>query len=385
MPIDFELLRKALEDGHQEPVPTEVELAESGCAPSPGEPEDFDAHGNKVDSVVLPPIEDSFDFVSMEILMPPEIIKGLAHQGTKMILGGGSKSYKTWLQLDLAVSLAYGLDWLGFECIAGRVLYVNLEIPRPFFQRRVNKMYEARGVQKLKERLDIWNLRGYAADYRQLLPMITARIKATGYIAVFIDPVYKIYGKTDENSASEVAQLLNGTEKVCVDTGAMVAFGAHYSKGNQSNKEAIDRVSGSGTFARDPDSIINFTQHEDKGAFVVEPILRNLAPVEPFVVRWKYPLMVRDDDADPSKLKQQNAGRKKEHDPLDFLRLIQDRTQGNPISVSEWANLAGIARPTLIGYLGVMRDSGWILTIGEGQSARKAISEKGLSAIGVGN
>jgi len=37
-----------------------------------------------------------------------------------------------------------------------------------------------------------------------------------------------------------------------VKTGAAVGFGAHYSKGNQAGKEAIDRVSGSGVFARDP-------------------------------------------------------------------------------------------------------------------------------------
>jgi len=37
---------------------------------------------------------------------------------------------------------------------------------------------------------------------------------------------------------------------------AASVFGAHFSKGNQAGKESIDRISGSGVFARDPDTIL---------------------------------------------------------------------------------------------------------------------------------
>lgn len=39
---------------------------------------------------------------------PPQIIEGLLHQGCKMVLGGTSKSNKSWCLLDLAVSVASG-------------------------------------------------------------------------------------------------------------------------------------------------------------------------------------------------------------------------------------------------------------------------------------
>ena len=58
--------------------------------------------------------------------------------------------------------------------------------------------------------------------------------------------------------------MLNEIEALAVETGAAVAFGAHYSKGNQAGKEVIDRIGGSGVFARDPDSILNFTRHEEE-------------------------------------------------------------------------------------------------------------------------
>ena len=82
-----------------------------------------------------------------------------------------------------------------------------------------------------------------------------------------------------------------------------MVFGAHFSKGNQANKESIDKVSGSGVYRRDPDSIRNFSKHEEDGALVVEADLRNLKPLEQFVVRWEYALMVRDACLNPAKLK----------------------------------------------------------------------------------
>src|SRR5208282_4805856 len=95
----------------------------------------------------------------------------------------------------------------------------------------------------------------------------------------------------------------NAVESLSVESGAAVAFGAHYSKGNQAGKEAIDRISGSGVFARDPDTILNFTRHEETDAFTVDATLRNFKPIAPLCVRWQYPLMRRDESLDPAKLK----------------------------------------------------------------------------------
>jgi hypothetical protein len=284
--------------------------------------------------------------------------------------------------MDLALSIAYGLPWLGFNCVRGRVLYVNLEIHEKFFQERLKILAAARSVELAPKTLDIWNLRGFAAPYQSIIPMMIERIKAEGYSANILDPIYKLYGKTDENSAGEVAQLLNTLETLCVQTGAATAFGAHYSKGNQAAKESIDRISGSGVFARDPDTIISFTKHEEEGCFVVEPILRNLPPITPFVVRWKYPLMLRDDDLDPAKLKQPaNIGRKKDYDPIKVLKFIAGRTKENPISTSEWSDLSGIGRTTLNGYISDLREAGLIASIGEGSHARKYVTEKGAKLL----
>lgn len=326
----------------------------------------------------FPAIVDAFEFSQIQFVKPPQLINGLLHKGTKMVLGGGSKSFKTWVLFDCAVSVAYGIPWIGFDTTPTRVLYVNFEIPEEFFQERLLAITRARGVEQSASRLDIWNMRGEAAEFTEVIPPIIERIKHTGYGLVMLDPCYKLYGNTDENSTSQVAALLNSFERICVKTKAAVAFGAHYSKGNQSTKEAIDRISGSGAFGRDPDSILPFTAHTEKDSFVIEPILRNLPPVNPFCVSWQFPLMHRNDNLDSADLKQV-AGRKKEYDPTDLLEAIKERTRDNPISIVEWSSLASMSRTTLARYAADLRSGGFIATIGDGQNSRKYITEKGLN------
>ena len=170
-------------------------------------------------------------------------------------------------------------------------------------QDRIKAIEKAKEITSEPGSMDIWNLRGHAAPYDVIIPMIPERIKQRDYGLIMVDPLYKLYGDTDENSASDMTALMKELERLAMKSKAAVVFWAHYSEGNQAGKESIDRVSGSGVYARDPDSILNFTRHEEDGALVVEADLRNLKPLEKFMVRWEYPLMVRDDCLNPAKLK----------------------------------------------------------------------------------
>ena len=61
----------------------------------------------------LPPMEDAAELISKPIDLPPDVIEGVLHRGAKMVLGGGSKTFKTWTLVDLAISVATGTAWLG--------------------------------------------------------------------------------------------------------------------------------------------------------------------------------------------------------------------------------------------------------------------------------
>src|SRR5689334_5975583 len=124
-------------------------------------------------------------------------------------------------------------------------------------------------------------------------------------------------------------------ESLAVASGAAIALAGHFAKGNASAKETIDRINGRGVFARDPDSLIIFTKPEEEGAFVVEMVLRNLPPMNPFVVRWGWPMFRREDNLDPTRLKQV-GGRPAKFKPEDILALLEDKR----LKASEWFGAA---------------------------------------------
>lgn len=292
----------------------------------------------------LPELIDAAGFIAEQIPQPVEIVRGILHKGSKLAFGGSSKSFKTWSLLDLAISVATGADWLGHPTAQGKVLFVNFEIQPHSWQKRIAAVARAKGVQLQPGMVQLWNLRGFAADFRQLIPRIVERCRRENFALIVLDPIYKLYGGTDENAAGDVAALLNEIERLATSTGAAVAFGAHFAKGNASAKEAIDRISGSGVFARDPDSLLIFTKHEADDAFTIEPILRNFAPIEPFAVRWQFPLMHRDNTLDPSRLKQA-CGRKPLYAPSDLLEILPPEGLSNAHWIARAAE-EGMSRPT---------------------------------------
>lgn len=266
-------------------------------------------------------------FVSASTLLeddkpdPPELIHGLLHQGTKMSLAGGSKSYKTWCMLDLACSVASGTAFWGRPVVRGGVVYVNLEIQESFMRHRMEAILKAKCIEA-PELLHFWNVRGFECNYVQLIPELIQRMKNGNYVLAILDPIYKILGGSDDNSAGVLTLVLNEMDRICVETGAAVVFGAHFSKGNQAGKEVLDRVSGSGVYARDPDSILTITSHIEENAFVVEPILRNFPPVAPFTLQWCHPLM-QPSELDPTKLRQRSSRLlKKKPSLMEFVSIV---------------------------------------------------------------
>jgi RecA-family ATPase len=319
----------------------------------------------------LPPMDDAAELVARTADLPPDVVEGILHRGAKMVLGGGSKTFKTWTLIDLAISVASGTSWLGnFLTMLGRVLYINLELQGAFFTERLQAVCDKNQVKLEPGYLTLWNLRGKAADLSKLLPMLLRQIGRDKYALIIIDPIYKLLGtKRDENKAGDIASLLNEVEKLAVETGAAVAFGAHYSKGNQAAKDVIDRIGGSGVFARDPDSILNFTRHEEQDCFTVDATLRNHPPVKPFVVRWEYPLMCIDSLLDPDQLKQAGAAVKQYHS-TDLLDLLV-----RPMSTGEFKETAktetGMSERTFYRLYGELKTSETLTLDAEGKWNRK--------------
>lgn len=242
--------------------------------------------------------------------LPDEVIKGVLHRGCKMVIGGGSKDKKTWALADLAVSVATGREWWGLDTVNGKVAYVNFEIIEPVFSRRVQRIEETKGVRCAPGMLSVWTLRGYTRPIAEIAEDLMRELEAGGYALIILDPIYKLFDGLDENKAGDVLVVMNRIEEVAVKTGAAIGFAAHFSKGNQAGKEAMDRIGGSGVFGRDPDAILTMTKHEEEGSLVIQSSLRNFESIDPFVISWKFPLFERDGALSPEAIKQPAAARR---------------------------------------------------------------------------
>ncbi|HFK2719074.1 TPA: AAA family ATPase, partial [Escherichia coli] len=216
----------------------------------------------------LPDPESLTDYWDHMPQLAPPLIEGVLRQGHKMLMAGPSKAGKSFALIELSIALAEGDKWLGWQCTQGKVLYVNLELDRSSALHRFKDVYNALGLKPNNiNNIDIWNLRGKSVPMDKLAPKLIRRAQKKNYIAVIIDPIYKVL-TGDENSADQMAHFTNQFDKIATELGSSVIYCHHHSKGTQGGKKSMDRASGSGVFARDPDALIDLVELDITDALI---------------------------------------------------------------------------------------------------------------------
>ncbi|OUS70284.1 DNA primase [Paenibacillus sp. MY03] len=210
----------------------------------------------------LPDPERLTDYWNNMPKLAPPLIEGVLRQGHKLLMAGPSKAGKSFALIELSIAIAEGVKWLAWKCTQGKVLYVNLELDRASALHRFKDVYQALGLPPANlDNIEIWNLRGKSVPMDKLAPKLIRRASKKQYIAVIIDPIYKVL-TGDENSADQMAHFTNQFDKIATELGASVIYCHHHSKGSQGGKKSMDRASGSGVFARDPDALIDLVELE---------------------------------------------------------------------------------------------------------------------------
>lgn len=275
----------------------------------------------------FPPFVDGPSIKRENIVLPQPIIEGLLSLTEKGELAGGSKSFKTWTLIDQGLSIANGAPWWGAETNKNHVVYLNLELSQPHFEMRLVEVAEARKIS-IPSTFHVIHLRGYKlhqignwASFLQYLNQELHRFPTPHMIA---DPIYKMLGGKSENSAGDINLMMDQLEDLVQQTQGSNFFGHHYTKGNQSEKEAIDRGSGSGVFQRDPDSLLTMTKHEKDHCYSAGAILRNHPPLKDFVLEWHYPIFTPRGDLDPGDLKKPR-GRGPKYSVEQLVEILGDR------------------------------------------------------------
>lgn len=222
------------------------------------------------------------DTVSEWLAEPDEpeqpIVEGIIDTGDRVAIVGQSKAKKSFFVLQLALSIATGTPFLGHKVTLQRVLLVNGEIRRAPYKKRVRRMVKAM-------RLDPTALGGLVVIHtcdqvpdkeplRRVLEQATEhRCQVAG-----LDPFYTCVG--DESDQAEVKKAVEAMKMFAADGVTLVSV-FHSSKGNIGDRQAIDRISGSGIFARDASTMLTLCEHASElNHVVLTTVCRNHPPKE---------------------------------------------------------------------------------------------------------
>lgn len=194
--------------------------------------------------------------------MPPALIDKVILKGGVLMLGGASKAGKTFMLLQLAMGLATGNGWMGFDCEMSRVLYVNLEVHPAEILHRARNVFDACYTADVKPiisaNLHFIHLRGKVTGMDELVSLITDDY-GTNYDVIIIDPSYKVIDG-DENAAKDVHVFTNQLDRLATECEASVIYCHHHSKGAKGDIKSSERVSGSGVFSRHADAVIDMIE-----------------------------------------------------------------------------------------------------------------------------
>ena len=222
-----------------------------------------------------------YDPVSLEMIFGPEafvninadlkepipekewVIEGICTRKECVLISGSSKSGKSYLMTNLAVTASVGGLWLGrFQCRRSRVLYINGENEINDARRRFHMVVDAMGTDP-GEAIDMVSADGIVKYVQDLKECLTATIQKNKYGMVILDPLYCFY-KGSELEAQDALAFVTTIKEICRDTGAAIVCVHHHSKGAGIYKNAASRASGSGMLQRVFSALLDVSEVTDQ-------------------------------------------------------------------------------------------------------------------------
>lgn len=288
------------------------------------------------------------DLVESHPRLRAPVIHGLLREGETMNVIASPKTGKSWLTLDLAIAVATGRPWLGqYATEAGDILIIDNELHRETSAHRIPMVASARNVamREFGRRIHIDNLRGRLRDIEKLEPYFLA-IEPGRFKIIVLDAFYRFMPLGgDENDNGMMASIYNRIDAFADRLRCCFVLIHHSTKGSQSGKSVTDVGAGAGAQSRATDTHLVLRPHEESGVVVLDAAVRSWAPIEPTCLRWSFPVWTVEDGLDPTQLKSERPGRKKERTPKQpegpkdppwtVERVVEAFIPNDPITLAE--------------------------------------------------
>jgi RecA-family ATPase len=137
------------------------------------------------------------------------LVEGLWGASSVGVIGGAPKCAKTWLGLDMALSVATGTACLGKYAVPepGPVLVYLAEDALPIVRERVQGMTRHRGLDLAEVEIHVITAAVLRLDRDRDRARLWETAKRLRPRLLLLDPLVRLHG-VDENNAGEVAELL---------------------------------------------------------------------------------------------------------------------------------------------------------------------------------
>ena len=208
---------------------------------------------------ILPPRHQDYYYLDMldGIPEPTWSINGLLPEGGYTLIYGKRSTKKSFLALDIGLSIATGLDFHGRKVKSGRVVY-----------------FAGEGYRGNKWRIDAWFKHhglcreDYAREFalipgtgkwdtkngREKIQQVLRDIAKDGLITLVIIDTARRAMSGDENAPTSVGQFLDGVDEICRE------FSCGHLIVHHAGKDETRGARGGGPFEDDADAVFHVTK-----------------------------------------------------------------------------------------------------------------------------
>lgn len=227
-----------------------------------------------------------------------QVIEGLLRQGEIMNVIAAPKVGKSWLTLDMCLSVATGKPFMGvFPTVQGKVWLLDNELHEEEIENRIHAVATQLKINPadIEENFFYEVLRGQQLDFIKLERAFDG-IQPGEFQLIAFDAKYKFMPPGfSENKNEDQTTIHNLLEHYARVTDSALSSVHHSSKGNQGKKSNVDVGSGGSAMARAADTHVTIREHEQEGLFVVTSTTRSFPPPDPVSVSFSWPCWYRDD------------------------------------------------------------------------------------------
>jgi archaellum biogenesis ATPase FlaH len=279
-------------DRCQPPLPDdEVEgIAKSIAMYEPGEPVSSDDSAINKESerrIVLRPL--TANQIITQSLDVAYLVEPFIPFGTAMVLVGDAGVGKTWLTLDLAISVDQGLKWIGkFKCLKGKVLVIDEENSQSLLKDRLSKLLEGHqlpndGLDTSIKFLSFQNANLSDDNYIDALEDFIANETPN---LIIMDSLVRVH-QANENDAGEMSKIFNRVKQLMNDYKLSIVFCHHRRKPSMAGNSASNMLRGSSEIRAFVDTHLDLNNYKQAANTIIvnHSKSRYSEPIEPFTIR----------------------------------------------------------------------------------------------------